>query len=177
MLPNILRSRDVLGGALIVFIGATSLYLASDFSFGTSRRMGPGYFPVVASSILLCLGLLLMIMAIWRGAVAEGHASPIELRNFLQIIGATVFFGIFVRSLGLLPTLLVTVFLSANASRFNSLRMTLLLTVCITAFCIAVFILALGLPLQLFGPWSDIRQWFEHDAAAFSRAWNLGDVA
>lgn len=177
MPSGLFKSRDILGGVLIVVVGAAFLYLAKDLDFGTSRRMGPGYFPIAMSAMLMALGLLLIGTEVYRKKVESVGREGLELRSLVQIVGATALFGACVRGLGVLPALAVTVFLSATASRFNDSKMALLLTVCITAFCIVVFVVALGLPLQLFGPWIDYRSWFADRAAAPVTSWILRGTA
>ena len=45
-------------GAAVVFlaIGVAGLYFGSDLAFGTSARMGPGYFPVLLSGLIIVIG-------------------------------------------------------------------------------------------------------------------------
>ena len=45
------RPRDMIGGLSTVAVGSVSRW--GDLEFGTARQMGPGYFPVVLSSVLI----------------------------------------------------------------------------------------------------------------------------
>jgi putative tricarboxylic transport membrane protein len=68
------------------------------------------------------------------------------------VVMPVVLFGLSLRALGLLPILVVVVLATAWASRYASLKASVLLAVGIAAFCSLLFIKALGLPLPLLGP-------------------------
>jgi len=50
---EIRNNRDVWAGAMLIATGAASVIIARDYSFGTSLRMGPGYFPSVLGGLLV----------------------------------------------------------------------------------------------------------------------------
>ena len=152
------RPRDVIGGALIMAIGAGFLLLGRELEFGTSFRMGPGYFPTVLSVILLVLGAATAALA-WRRPAEEGTLGHIPWRGVVLIIGSTFFFGFALRGLGLVPVLVVVVLASAWASRYASWRASVPLALGMTLFCWLVFVRGLGLPLPLVGPWLDPQRW------------------
>jgi hypothetical protein len=74
-------------------------------------------------------------------------------RGILLILGGIIFFGVTVRGLGLAPALFVAVLLSAFASSRTTALAALVLAVALTAFCAAIFVGGLGLPIPLIGPW------------------------
>lgn len=158
MAEMIAKPRDVIGGGLIIAIGVGFLLIGQELDFGTSFRMGPGYFPTVLSIILILMGAAMVIMALRRPA-EEHSLGGIPWRGVILVIGGTIFFGFFLRSLGFIPVLLILVFASACASRYARLRTTILLTLGLTLFCWLVFIRGLGLPLPLFGPWVSPAYW------------------
>jgi hypothetical protein len=49
---QIILSKDFLAGLAAFGIGAAVVWGGSDYTFGTPRRMGPGFFPVVLGSAL-----------------------------------------------------------------------------------------------------------------------------
>ena len=158
------KPRDVIGGGLIMAIGAGFLVLGSDLEFGTSHRMGPGYFPTVLNVILIVLGAVMVVQAL-RKPHEEGAFSHLPWRGLLLILGATLFFGFTLRGLGLVPVLLVVVFATAWASRYARLRTSVPLAVGMTLFCFLIFIRGLGLPLPLFGPWVSPSYWAPAETA------------
>ena len=80
-------------------------------------------------------------------------------RALALVVGATLFFGLTLRGLGLPPVLLVVVFATAWASRYASLKASTALALGIAVFCSGLFIKGLGLPLPLFGPWLSAAYW------------------
>ena len=51
---------DFLAGLLMLAIGGGAFYMALDFPFGSSLRMGPGYFPRVLAGIFMTFGLFVL---------------------------------------------------------------------------------------------------------------------
>ena len=50
------KPRDVVGGLLVVAIGAGFFLFGRELEMGTSFRMGPGYFPTILSVLMMLLG-------------------------------------------------------------------------------------------------------------------------
>lgn len=80
-------------------------------------------------------------------------------RALVLIVGATLFFELGLRGLGLLPVLLLVVFATAWASRYAGLKAATALALGIALFCSGLFIKGLGLPLPLTGPWLSAAYW------------------
>ena len=114
--------------------------------------MGPGYFPTILSWLMVALGAVMAGLA-WRAPHQDGAFGAVPWRALVLIVGATLFFGLCLRGLGLVPVLLVVVFATAWASRYASLKASAALALGIALFCSGLFIKGLGLPLPLTGPW------------------------
>lgn len=153
------RPRDVVGGVLIMALGAGFLLVGRELEFGTARNMGPGYFPTVLAGLLMLLGAVMAGLG-WRASRAEGAFGHVPWRGVLLIVGAVAFFGLTLRGLGLLPVLLLVVLATAWASRYASLRASIPLALGIAAFCTVLFIRLLGLPLPMVGPWLSPASWW-----------------
>ena len=63
--------RDLLAGCLFLAFGLAFLYFAQDYQLGSARRMGPAYFPVVLSLILIGIGLATVGRALRRCRPAD----------------------------------------------------------------------------------------------------------
>ena len=152
------KPRDVVGGLAIVAIGGLFLVFGRELPVGTSFRMGPGYFPSILSWLMVGLGAVMAGLA-WRAPHQEGMFGVVPWRALLLIVGATLFYGLALRGLGLLPILVVVVLATAWASRYASLKASVPLALGIAAFCSVLFIKGLGLPLPLVGPWLSPAHW------------------
>lgn len=144
------RSKDIWAGllmmALAILFGATAM----GYPLGTARNLDSGAFPILLSGLLFCLGLAITLIGLVRGS---GSIDDWTWRGVLLILGPPVFFGLFIRELGLIPCLALVAFVSSFASRLAKLPLSILLAILLTLFCVAVFIYGLGLPIPLIGRW------------------------
>ncbi len=144
-------AKDFLAGMVFVAFGLAFAYAAWNYDLGTAIRMGPGLFPFALGILLILLGIMVLV----EGMVA-GEGGPVGVvpwRGLVLIIAAVLFFGFFVRRLGIVPSLFVTVLLAALSSIRTGILAALILALALTVFCTLIFIYALGLPLPLLGPW------------------------
>ena len=88
---------------------------ALGYEIGSATRMGPGFFPLVLARILTVLGAIIVFKGITR-TIGEPGGSDAWFAGAL-LVAALVVFGLTVRGLGLVPALLIAVFMSAFASR------------------------------------------------------------
>lgn len=136
------RSPQDLGAGLVFLaIGIAGLYFGRELAFGTSARMGPGYFPVLLSGLIIAVGLVVG----FKGLTIEGPpVERVQLRPISFIVAAIVIFGFLIESVGLaLTAVLLTVF-AAYARPEVKLGETILLGVALAAFTVVVFVYVLG---------------------------------
>ena len=138
-------STDLLSGVLFLALGAFAMIYGSRYPLGTAARMGPGYYPLLASSGLVLLGVVLVVRSFVTTAAEVG---VINLRPFL-ILAGTLAFGLLIDRAGLIIAGLVLVFAARLADRdFRPLEVAIL-AVCLVAFALAIFRYDLGMPLRL----------------------------
>lgn len=147
------RARaDLMAGAIFVAFGLFfSVGALLQLEIGTTSEMGPGFFPLALGAVLVLLGALVA-----AEGVVGGEDRPIgrlPWRAALLIAAALLFFGLTVRVLGLLPALFVALLLPAFAARHTSRRVAVAIAVGLTVLSVLIFVVALRLPLQLFGTW------------------------
>ncbi|MEW6673054.1 MAG: tripartite tricarboxylate transporter TctB family protein [Thermodesulfobacteriota bacterium] len=140
------NNRDFWAGAMLIGIGAASIFIARDYPFGSTLRMGPGYFPSVLGGILILFGIYVVAMGLRSKAKIQGVWS---LRALILLPLALVLFGVLMRQAGFLPALVVLIFGSAAAGREFRFLEVLFLTGLLTLLSWVVFIWALGLPYPL----------------------------
>jgi hypothetical protein len=144
---------DALAGAVFILFGLVFGAQSLGLEIGTPLRMGPGYFPLVLSGILLLLGGSIVASAV-RSGRGEG-IGPVAWRGLLFILPAPIFFGLTVRGLGFVPAVFLTTLIAGLASQKMRLHSALLLAAGVTVFATLVFSYGLGLPFRRFGPWLD----------------------
>jgi len=140
-------TTDLFTGLLFLAFGIFVIVYGSRYPLGTTARMGPGYFPLVASSGLSLLGVVLVARSVIRETSAE--VSGINLRPMLLILFGTLAFGLLIERVGFLVASFALVALTRFAERDVRLAETAALAAGLTAFTAAIFWYALGMPLRL----------------------------
>jgi hypothetical protein len=146
------RLRDILAGAIFVALGLVFLVGALGLERGTAFRMGPGYFPLVLSGLMILIGAVIAIQSMREAEIAV-HMHAVPWRGMALILASPVLFGLTVRGLGLLPAIAIVASISSFASRRMGIVLAAGITVVLTVFCVLVFNVGLGLPIRLIGPW------------------------
>jgi Tripartite tricarboxylate transporter TctB family len=143
--------KDLLAGLVFVAFGLAFGYASLNYELGSATRMGPGFFPLVLAGILTVLGAVIVFEGVTTPSA--GRMGPTPWFGGALLVAALVVFGLTVRGLGLVPALMIAVFMSAFASRRTGIVGAAVMTVGLTALCVLIFIYGLGLPLRMFGPW------------------------
>jgi hypothetical protein len=119
---------------------------ARGYSLGGVGRMGPGYFPMLLGGALGVLGLILVA----RSLVIEGGTiGRLRLLPLLVIALGVCLFGLAIERLGLLIALIAATGVTALASRDSRPLEVAALALVLSVFSVAVFVLALRLPLPI----------------------------
>lgn len=147
---GIRNQKDFYSGLLFILFGAAFMWIAQDYNFGTARRMGPAFFPIILSAILIIIGIVIAARGV---TVPDEPMQGFTLKGLVLVIVGTLLFGFLVRSAGVPVATAALVGLSAIASRRFNWKPTLVLAIGMAIFCTVVFIYALGLPMPVRGPW------------------------
>jgi len=147
---KIYRPADFWSGLMFLLLGLGAFYMALDYSIGSARQMGPGYFPAA-------LGILLALMGLIQIAISFGGVrqimSPIAVRPVVMILLASASFAFLLRPAGLLLAIVVAVLLAALASSLSRLWQAVALAVGLATGSALIFVYYLGQPLPLVGSW------------------------
>jgi hypothetical protein len=141
------NSKDVWAGAMLIAIGVAAILIARDYPFGTTLRMGPGYFPSLLGGLLILFGLYVFIKGFRSLDPITGSWS---FRALILLTVSLILFGFLMEHAGFVPALVVLIFGSSAAGREFKLIEVLACTVVLTAVSVVVFIWGLGLPYPLF---------------------------
>jgi len=139
-------NKDFWAGITFMITGAAGIVIAWRYPFGTTLRMGPGYFPIVLSGIMIVFGLIIIAKGLRRNEKIKGTWS---IRALILLPVSLVLFGILMRYAGFLPALVVLIFGSAAAGKEVRFLEVLLLTGLLTLLSYIVFIWGMGLPYPL----------------------------
>ncbi|MFK3780169.1 tripartite tricarboxylate transporter TctB family protein [Agrobacterium sp. NPDC089420] len=149
---KIKNGRDFAGGVTMIFAGLLFIWFGGNLDVGTSFRMGPGYFPVMLSLILMALGVLILIQSLMVGAEEEEAEIWNWKASFLVIL-APVGFGLVLAGLGLAPAMFLLIVGASAASRYANWRHSILLGLFLAGCSALLFTKLLALPVRAFGPW------------------------
>ena len=135
--------QDVGAAVVFVGIGLAGVYFGRDLALGSAARMGPGYFPVILSWIIIGIGVVVG----FKGLTIEGPGiEPFQLRPMLVIIAAILAFGFLIDRIGLALTAALLTVLAGYARHDVNLREALLLAAALALFSVGLFVYALSQP-------------------------------
>jgi len=145
-LPRITNKRDFLAGLMFTTVGVAALAIASTYRMGTPVRMGPGFFPIVLTGLLVLLGVAIMASAVRSGEVASPR---LVWRPLVVVTGVVALFAFLINTAGLALTTVVVLVASRLARPGYPWMETLALAVATTIVTALVFHYGLGLQLPL----------------------------
>jgi hypothetical protein len=139
--------QDLGAGIIFAIIGLVGLYYGKDLTYGTAARMGPGYFPMWLSGIILGMGVILVC----RAMVIKGpRVEAFQIRPIFFILSAVVVFAYTIAHIGLaLSLFFMTMIAVQSRSDTRQLEM-ILLAVGLSIGGVIVFVYVLG---QAMPPW------------------------
>jgi len=146
---KIKSQRDFWSGLMFLVVGGAFAWGAMDYSFGTSARPGPGYFPFGLGIVLAVLGGLVLFKALTLESEGGDPVGDIAWRPLIIIFTAIVIFGLALPRLGLICTLPLTVLLASLAGREFHWRDVLISSTLLTVGSWALFIKGLKLTLPV----------------------------
>ena len=142
--------KDFWTGIIYVTFGTAAIIIARDYGMGTAHKMGPAYFPVVLSVLLIVIGIISFVRSFIKPGTPIGRYA---FKGLLLVTASTVLFGLIVRGAGLVIALPLLVIISPYASKQFSWKYSLTTAAVLTVFCILIFLKGLGVPLPILGSW------------------------
>ena len=148
---KIRNRKDFWSAVMFVVFGVLFIVWSTEYQFGTTQRMGPGYFPTVLGIMLLGLGILVGLPSIKHDA-EETHVEAIGWRGLLVILGAVILYAVLLPRMGFVVSMASLVILSAMASKEFTWKASLLSTVFLGLFSYLVFVKGLQLQFPVWPP-------------------------
>lgn len=133
-------------GAVLIAIGGVGLSAARDLTFGSSARMGPGYFPTIVSGLIVFLGVLVAGAALTSRAGASLEAKkPIPWRAMALITAGVLLFAMTIEHIGLFLASYILIILSCYSAPGFRRAEVLWFPMLLAAFVVMIFVVGLGI--------------------------------
>lgn len=145
---RIKKPQDLGAAFLFILLGCIGLWVGKDYRYGTLARMGPGFFPLTLSWLLIGFGIVIGAMAC---AFQEGpKVARTNWRGLALVIVAILLFGFLINDVGLLIAGFIVPFVAAFASTEVNRKEALILSVLLSVACVVVFVYGLRQPIPVF---------------------------
>lgn len=156
--------QTLFSGLLFIFIslmfGINSLI---NLPLGSFSSMGPGSVPLLLSTILLFLGVLILISGIKEAKQIRSNKEKVQItiqfrwKPLLYVLGANFVFGLTLKGVpslgipacGLIISIYASVFMASLASPQHNHRQTMILATLLAAACYLIFIRLIGITVPV----------------------------
>ncbi|HET9976526.1 MAG TPA: tripartite tricarboxylate transporter TctB family protein [Burkholderiaceae bacterium] len=146
---KIKSERDFWSGVMFLVIGIAFAWGATTYSFGSSARPGPGYFPFGLGILLALLGAFVLFEALTIETEDGEKVGEIAWKPLAYIVGTVVIFGWALPHLGMFIALPILVVVAALAGDEFHWGEALFNAALLTVFSWLIFILGLKLTIPL----------------------------
>jgi hypothetical protein len=146
---KIKSQRDFWSGFLFVATGLAFAWGSTEYSFGSSARPGPAYFPFGLGVLLALLGGLVLFKALTIESADGDPVGTIAWRPLIVITASICLFGLMLPRLGLALTLPAVIVLSALAGDEFKLKEALLNSAVLTLMSWLIFVWGLRLAIPV----------------------------
>src|SRR4051794_3824404 len=106
---KIKSQKDFWSGLMFIGVGVVFAVGATSYSFGSSARPGPGYFPFGLGILLAVLGAAVLFKALTLEVDGGDLVPPVPWRPLELILAAIALFGVLLEPLGMVVTLPIMV--------------------------------------------------------------------
>ena len=146
---KIKSQKDFWSGLMFIVVGVAFAWGALNYSFGSSARPGPAYFPFGLGILMAILGGVVLFSALTIETEDGDPIGPWAWRPLLVIVGAVAGFGIILPKLGMAASLPLLVFVAAIAGDEFHWKDAIINATVLTIGSWAIFIKGLGLTIPL----------------------------
>ena len=146
---KIKSQKDFWSGLMFIAIGVGFAWGATEYSFGSSARPGPGYFPFGLGLLLAVLGGMVLFKAMTIESADGDPIGAFAWRPLIIILSSVALFGFLLPRLGMVICLPLLVIMSSLASDEFTWKGALLNAVVLTVMSWGIFIVGLKLTIPL----------------------------
>jgi hypothetical protein len=149
---KIKSQKDFWSGLMFLAVGLAFAWGATFYSFGTSARPGPGYFPLGLGVILAALGALTLFEAMTIETEDGEPVGSFAWKPLGTILVAVLLFGALLPRLGMVMTIPILVVVASLAGDEFHWPGVLVSVVALTLGSWLIFILGLKLVIPVWPP-------------------------
>ncbi|WP_454722278.1 MULTISPECIES: tripartite tricarboxylate transporter TctB family protein [Cupriavidus] len=145
---RIRSQKDFASGLMFILVGFGFSWVARGYSMGTAAKMGPGYFPFWLGVVLALLGALVL----WGSLsvkTEEDQLARWDIKTLLWILGSVVLFGLLLKPLGMVLSVLVLVLVSSMASHEFSWKGAVLNAIVLVLISVGAFVYGINLQMPV----------------------------
>ncbi len=146
---KIKSQKDFWSGLMFIVVGGAFAVGALNYSFGSSARPGPAYFPFGLGVLLAILGGMILFEAL---TIETEDGEPIghfAWKPLVVILVSVVLFGYLLPRLGMVISLPILVLMSAYASDEHTWLGSIVNAVVLTLMSWLVFVVGLKLTIPM----------------------------
>jgi Tripartite tricarboxylate transporter TctB family len=145
---RIKSQKDFWSGVMFVVIGISFAWGATYYTFGSSAKPGPGYFPFGLGILLALLGALVLFKALTIETEGGDPIGPIAWKPLGLIVGAILLSTLLPR-IGMILTLPLVIIVASLAGDEFHWRDVLVMSAILTLGCWLVFVKGLSLTIPI----------------------------
>ena len=146
-----LLSKDFLSGVMFIAFGLTALWFGRHLQMGTTVRMGPGFVPHMLAYIMLGLGFIIAVVALYAGG--ERVEAP-KWRPITMVTIGIVVFALLFETTGMFPSLVALVLIASLGGDEFKLTEVIGNIIVLTILCVLVFKVGLQMNISVInGVW------------------------
>lgn len=146
---KIKSEKDFWSGLMFIAVGVAFAIGALNYSFGSSARPGPAYFPFGLGIIMALLGAVILFTSLTIEVEGGDKIGPWPIKPGAWILGAVVLFGLLLPRLGMAICLPLLIGIASLAGDEFHWKEVLLNAVVLTVGSWAIFIKGLSLTIPL----------------------------
>ena len=145
-------SQDLTAGLMFILVGASAIWIGSNYPLGSWQRPGTGVLPMILAWALVGIGTIIAV----KGVITHGPGllhGVWAWRPVIMVTVAAIAFALLVDDAGLVLTMIVSMTICALGTPETRWREFSIFTVIMAAVGVALFIKGLGMPIKVF-PWN-----------------------
>jgi hypothetical protein len=149
--------KDFCAGLMFIVVGSSFAVGAKFYELGSASQMGPGYFPLLLSVLLIVLGIAISCQALTLKTNETGKIGSWAWRPLIFILGANLVFGVLLTGLpslrlpamGMVVGIYGLTITAGLASRQFKIKEALILATALAVGSVLVFITLLKLQIPV----------------------------